>query len=388
MGLGAPTYTESVSGPLEGLKVVELAGIGPGPYACMLLADLGADVLRLERGDADAEPSTSWDLLNRSRPSVAVDLKNPAGRALVLELTEQADVLIEGFRPGVTERLGIGPDDVHQRNPRLVYARMTGYGQDGPLAQRAGHDINYIAVSGALWPLGRQGERPTPPLNLVGDFGGGALFLVLGVLAAVLSARATGEGQVVDAAMVDGSASLMTMTHAFMNVGLWHEERGVNLLDTGAHFYEVYETSDHGFVAVGAIEAKFYAELLRGLELDASTLPAQLDRSTWPEMKARFGAIFATKTRDEWTQVFEGLDACVTPVLAPREAARHPYNTEREVFTVGDSVQPNPAPRFSRTPGTIASAPMTAGSGTRDGLAGWGISDERLATLRADGAFG
>ena len=377
-----------MSGPLEGLKVLELAGIGPGPYACMLLADLGADVLRLERGNADADATTSWDLLNRSRPSVAIDLKCEAGRDLVLELCEQADVLIEGFRPGVTERLGLGPDDVRSRNTRLVYGRMTGYGQEGVLAQRAGHDINYIAVSGALWPLGRAGERPTPPMNLVGDFGGGALFLAFGVLAAVISARTSGEGQVVDAAMVDGSASLLAMTHSLLNSGYWLEERGVNILDTGAHFYEVYETSDQRYVAVGAIEAKFYVELLAGLGLTQETLPAQMDRSSWPEMKTRLSTIFATKTRDEWTEVFADVDACVTPVLSPREAARHPYNTERQVFGVDDVVQPQPAPRFSRTPGAIVRPPGAAGSGTREGLASWGIDDERQVALREAGAFG
>lgn len=377
-----------MSGPLEGLKVLELAGIGPSPYACMLLADLGADVLRLERGAADAPATTSWDLLNRSRPSVAIDLKSEAGRDLVLELCEQADVLIEGFRPGVTERLGLGPDDVRSRNSRLVYGRMTGYGQTGPLAQRAGHDINYIAVSGALWPLGREGERPTPPMNLVGDFGGGALFLAFGVLAAVISARTTGEGQVVDVAMVDGSASMLAMTHSFLNSGFWHEERGVNILDTGAHFYEVYETIDHKYVAVGAIEAKFYAQLLKGLGLTEERLPEQMDRAKWSEMKARLSSIFATKTRDEWTEVFGADDACVTPVLTPREAARHHYNTERNVFGVGDVIQPQPAPRFSRTPGAIGRPPAAPGSGTREGLASWGISDERQADLRKAGAFG
>ncbi len=354
----------------------------------MLLADLGADVLRLERGNADAEPVTTWDVLNRSRHSVAVDLKNDAGRELVLELSEQADVVIEGFRPGVAERLGLGPDDLWSRNPRLVYGRMTGFGQDGPLAQRAGHDINYIAVSGALWPLGRTGERPLPPMNLVGDFGGGALFLAFGVVAAVLSARTTGEGQVVDAAMVDGTASMMAMTHAFLNSGYWHEERGVNILDTGAHFYEVYETSDQKFVAVGAIEAKFYEALLRGLGLSGEQLPAQMDRAQWPAMKAKFAEAFSAKSRDEWTEVFAEVDACVTPVLSPREAAHHPYNVARGVFATGDVVQPSPAPRFSKTPGSIRQPPRSAGSGTREGLASWGISDERQAALRSAGAFG
>lgn len=377
-----------MSGPLDGIKVVELAGIGPSPYACMLLADLGADVLRLERGDADADDEPTWELLNRSRPSVAIDLKNPAGRDLVLELCEQADVLIEGFRPGVTERLGLGPEDVAKRNPRLVYGRMTGYGQKGPNSMRAGHDINYIAVSGALWPMGRQGEPPVPPLNLVGDFGGGSMFLVVGVIAAVLSARTTGEGQVVDAAMVDGSASLMTLSHALMNAGFWHEERGANLLDTGAPFYEVYETEDHRYVAVGAIEAKFYDELLRGLELDASDLPVQFDRDSWPATKNRFAAIFRTKTRDEWTRIFADVDACVTPVFSPREAARHDYNTSRDVFSLDGAIQPQPAPRFSKTPGAIGRSPGKSGSGTRDGLLSWGIDLERQAALREAGAFG
>ena len=377
-----------MAGPLEGIKVVELAGIGPGPYACMLLADLGAEVLRLERGSPDASPEPSWDVLNRSRHSVSVDLKNPSGRDLVLELCEQADVLIEGFRPGVAERLGLGPEDVLARNPRLVYGRMTGFGQDGPLSQRAGHDINYIAVSGALWPVGRAGERPVPPLNLVGDFGGGALFLVFGVLAAVLSAKRTGEGQVVDAAMVDGSASMMAMTHSFLNAGFWLEERGVNILDSGAHFYEVYETKDHRFVAVGAIEAKFYAALLHGLGLEPEGLPAQMDRGSWPQMKERIAVIFATKTRDEWTEVFGELDACVTPVLSPREAAVHPFNTERGVFSNDGPAQPAPAPRFSKTPGSVRQPPRSPGSGTREGLLGWGIDETRQSALRAAGAFG
>jgi alpha-methylacyl-CoA racemase len=382
------TYTDLVSGPLDGLKVVELAGIGPSPYACMLLADLGADILRIERGDADADQEPSWDLLNRSRPSVAVDLKSDAGRELILELCEQADVLIEGFRPGVTERLGLGPLDVAPRNPKLVYGRMTGYGQVGPLSQRAGHDINYIAVSGALWPIGRKGERPVPPLNLVGDFGGGSMFLVFGVLAAVLSARATGEGQVVDAAMVDGSASLLTMTHAMMGAGFWHDERGTNLLDTGAPFYDVYETSDGQYMAVGAIEAKFYDALLQGLGLDGADVPAQFDRDAWPAMQERFAGIFLQKSRDEWTETFVDVDACVTPVLSSREAAHHPYNTAREVFSTEGVVQPLPAPRFSKTPGALGQRPAKPGSGTKTGLASWGVDETRQAALRARGAFG
>ncbi|MDE3065306.1 MAG: CoA transferase [Acidobacteriota bacterium] len=377
-----------MAGPLDGLKVVELAGLGASPFACMLLADLGADVLRLERGDPDADAAPSWDLLNRSRDSVAIDLKSPAGRDLVLELLESADALVEGFRPGVMERLGLGPEVCLERNPRLVYARMTGFGQSGPLAKRAGHDINYLAVSGALWPIGRVGDRPVPPLNLVGDFGGGALYLVVGVLAAWVSSRATGHGQVVDAAMVDGSASLMTMTHSFLNVGLWSEERGVNILDTGAPFYEVYETSDGRYVAVGAIEAKFYQALLVGLGIAQEELPAQMDRAAWPAMKQRFASIFASRTRDDWEDAFAHLDACVTPVLSPREAAGHRYNTERGVFELGDAVQPRPAPRFSRTPGAISQPPRAAGAGSRSGLKRWGVDAGRFDRLREEGAFG
>ena len=377
-----------MAGPLDGVRVLELAGLGAAPFAGMLLADLGADVLRLERGNPDASPETTWDLLNRSRLSVAVDLKNTAGRDLTLELATSADVLIEGFRPGVVERLGLGPAQVHARNPRLVYGRMTGWGQEGPLAQRAGHDINYIAVSGALWTVGRAGERPTPPLNYVGDFGGGALYLALGVVAALVHARATGEGQIVDAAMVDGSASMTAMTHSLMAAGVWREERGVNILDSGAPFYDVYETSDGRFVAVGAIEAKFYENLLAGLGLNPTELPAQMDRDAWPAMKERFAAIFATRSRDEWVVAFEGVDACVSPVLSPSEAPTHPYNMARQVFSTVGVTQPRPAPRFSATPTAISRPPQRAGSGTREGLASWGIDLARQAQLRAAGAFG
>jgi len=376
-----------MNGPLEGLKVIELAGIGPSPYACMLLADMGADVLRLERGDPDAPADNSEVILNRSRPSVAINLKNSAGRDLVLELCEQTDVLIEGFRPGVTERLGLGPDEVLARNPRLVYARMTGYGQEGPLSGRAGHDINYISISGALWAMGRRGERPVPPLNLVGDFGGGAMFLVAGVLAALWSVQRQGRGQVVDAAMVDGSASLLSMLHSHMNSGVWEAERGVNMLDSGAPFYEVYETNDGKYVAVGAIEPQFYEELLRGLNLEESDIPSRWDREQWPALKQYFGEIFLRKSRDEWTSIFEGVDACVTPVLSPQEATTHPYNVERHVFVAGANPQPSPAPRFSLTHAAISQPPSTPGSGTREGLAGWGISEGRLKELLAAGAF-
>ena len=381
-------YDTTMSGALEGIRVLELGGIGPSPYACMLLADHGADVLRLERGDPNNEGQTSWRLMNRSRPSVAIDLKSPAGRDLVLELVEKADAVVEGFRPGVAERLGVGPDECRRRNPRLVYARMTGYGQSGPLAQRAGHDINYLAVSGALWPLGRASERPVPPLNLVADFGGGSLFLVFGILSALLHARTTGEGQVVDVAMVDGATSLTTMLHAFLNAGNWLEERGMNTLDTGAPFYEVYETLDGRYIAVGALEPQFYAEFLLGLDLDAEEFGNQMDRERWPEMKRIVAGVIATKTRNEWTSIFEERDACVTPVLSPLEARTHPYNTSRGVFTDTGVPQPVPAPRFSNTPGLISRPPDEPGGGTREGLLSWGITLERQVLLREDGAFG
>jgi alpha-methylacyl-CoA racemase len=379
-----------MSGPLEGVRVIELAGIGPSPYTCMLLADAGADVLRLERAPAgDPSPGPHWDILNRSRRSVAVDLKHPEAAALVLDLVERADALVEGFRPGVAERLGLGPDQCLARNPRLVYGRMTGWGQEGPMAATAGHDIDYIALSGALWAIGRAGERPVPPLNLVGDFGGGGMLLAFGLVAALLEAARSGQGQVVDAAMVDGAASLMTMTFAFRQLGWWKEERGVNILDTGAHFYEVYETADGGYMAVGGIEAKFYAALLEGLGLADADLPDQNDRDRWPEMKERFADIFRTKTRDEWSEIFAGTDACVAPVLSPFEAHLHPHNQHRQTFVeVAGVVQPGPAPRFSRTPSAVSRPPSPPGGDTDEGLAAWGIDPEAIARLRKDGAIG
>ena len=372
-----------MSGPLSGIRIVELAGIGPSPYGAMLLADLGATVIRLERGVDDAPATPHFDVLNRSRPSVAVDLKSPAGVDLVRELIESADALIEGFRPGVAERLGVGPGDLLPINPRLVYGRMTGWGQDGPLAQRAGHDINYIALSGALWSIGREGERPVPPLNLVGDFGGGGLVLAFGLLAAILSARTTGQGP-----MVDGSASLMAMTYSFMGAGFWREERGTNILDTGAPFYDVYDTADGRYIAVGAIEPQFYQELLDGLELDPSSLPPQMSRDSWPELREIFAARFATKTRDEWEAIFIDRDACVTPVLSPSEAVAYGHNQQRETFVTQPVAQPAPIPRFSATPGAISSPPLAPGSQTTAGLTSWGLSPEAIASFRERGAFG
>jgi alpha-methylacyl-CoA racemase len=380
-----------VSGPLEGVRIVELAGLGPAPFAGMMLADAGADVIRIDRAAKAAFPPLSEphvDLMNRGRRSVAVDLKHPEGVELVLRLAGAADGLMEGFRPGVAERLGIGPKECMERNPALVYGRMTGWGQEGPMASTAGHDIDYISLAGALEPMGRAGERPVPPLNLVGDFGGGGMMLAFGMCAAIISARQTGAGQVVDAAMVDGAAALMTMTFTLRQAGVWLDERGTNLLDTGAHFYEVYETADGGYLSVGAIEGQFYAELILLLELEGEDLPDQNDRSQWPAMKERFAALFATRTRAEWEEVFEGSDACVAPVLSLAEAPEHPHNKLRGTFTeVAGVLQPAPAPRFTGTPGAIRRPPPNPGQHADEALSDWGLSDDEVAGLRATGAI-
>ena len=334
-------------GPLAGIKIVELTGIGPGPMCAMLLADLGATVLRIDRpepSDLGVPRPLRYDLLLRGRKCLAVDLKHPDGKALALRLIEHADALIEGFRPGVTERLGLGPEDCLARNPRLVYGRVTGWGQEGPLAQAAGHDLNYIALAGAAHAFGRHGQPPTPPLNLIGDFGGGALYLAFGVVCGILEAQRSGRGQIVDAAMVDGAASLMTAFFGMMAAGLGSHERGTNILDTGAHFYEVYECADGRWISVAAIEGKFYAELLRRLDIDAATLPQQMDREYWPEAKARLAALFKTRTRDEWCALLEGTDACFAPVLTTDEAPHHPHNAMRRTYVEIDGiVQPAPA---------------------------------------------
>ena len=378
-------------GPLAGTKIVELAGIGPAPYGAMLLADLGADVVRIDRaanvvgGDPGSPPG---DLLSRGRRSVGVDLKDGDGVAAVLDLVAGADVLVEGFRPGVMERLGLGPDVCLGRNPALVYARMTGWGQEGPYAHAAGHDINYIALAGALEPMGRAGQQPTPPINLIGDFGGGGMLLAFGVCAALLEARRSGQGQVIDAAMVDGAASLMTMTWSFRAMGMWDDERGTNMLDTGAHFYDTYETADAKYVSIGSIEPQFYAELLRLTGIEAGDLPYQHDKSQWPALKERFAEVFRQKTRDEWCELMEGTDVCFAPVLAMAEAPEHPHIAERATFTeVAGVTQPAPAPRFSRTPGTIERPPPHAGQHTDEVLTEWGVSPERIGELRSSGAI-
>jgi alpha-methylacyl-CoA racemase len=377
-------------GPLAGITVIELAGIGPGPFCGMMLADMGAEVIRVDRaqavqgGDPERPPA---DLLARGRRSVGVDLKSPDGVEVVLSLVERADALIEGFRPGVTERLGLGPDECLARNPRLVYGRMTGWGQDGPYASTAGHDINYISLAGALDPIGRRGEAPVPPLNLVGDFGGGGLLLAFGIVAGLLEARASGQGQVIDAAMVDGAAALMTMTHSMRAMGIWNDERGTNMLDTGAHFYDVYETADGGYVSIGSIEPQFYAELLRLTGLEGEDLPWQHDRAQWPALKVRLAGIFRTRTRDEWCEIMEGTDVCFAPVLTIPEAVAHPHNVHRGTFVeVAGIPQPGPAPRFSRTEAAIARPPAHAGQHTDEILAGAGFDADRIAKLRETGA--
>ena len=372
-------------GPLAGVKVVELAGIGPAPFCGMLLGDLGADVLRIDRtgpSDLGLPVPRPYDLLNRNKRSVAIDLKSKDGVAAVLRLVEQADVLIEGFRPGVTEKLGLGPAECRARNKRLVYGRMTGWGQEGPLAAAAGHDLNYIALVGALHSIGRRGGPPTPPLNLVGDFGGGALYLAIGLVAALFEARGSGEGQVVDAAMVDGAASLMTMFYAFRQMGRWTDKRGDNVLDSGAPWYDVYETRDGKWVSIAAIEGKFYRELIERIGLAGETLPAQHDRERWDELRDRFRRVFLTKTRDEWCDILSGSDACFAPVLSLDEAASHPHAQARASFVAADGVtQPRPAPRFSRTPGELRRRPPERGADAA-ALAEWGFSASEIARLK------
>ena len=376
-------------GPLHGVKVIELASLAPAPFGCMILSDLGADVLRVERPEAcGPAAAVPVDPLTRGRRSIGLNLKDPGGVELLLGLVAQADVLVEGFRPGVAERLGFGPEVCRQRNPRLVFARMTGWGQDGPLAQTAGHDIDYIAVSGVLHGIGRAGQRPVPPVNLVGDFGGGGMLLTVGVLAALLERERSGQGQVVDAAMVDGSALLNAFVYGLMAAGLWQEERGTNLLDGGAPFYDTYETADGGHVAVGALEPKFYAALLAGLGLGDEELPAQLDQSGWPVLRQRFTEAFGKRTRDEWAEIFSGSDACVAPVLTPTEAPGHPHNTARGTFIDGAAPQPAPAPRFGRSTTERPQPPVRPGADTDEVLTGLGLPDERIAQLRATGIVG
>jgi alpha-methylacyl-CoA racemase len=372
-------------GPLEGVRIVELASIGPGPFCAMLLADLGAQVLAVDR---PGPPRPGWPVLfARGRRRVAVDLKHPDGPGVVLDLVAGADALVEGFRPGVAERLGIGPEACLHRNPRLVYGRVTGWGQEGPLARSAGHDIDYIALAGALHPVGPAGGPPVPPLNLLGDFGGGGMLLALGVVAALLEAGRSGKGQVVDAAMVDGAALLTTQLHELLAAGLWTDRRGANLLDGAAPFYAVYETADGRHLAVGALEPWFWAELLERVGLGAGDLPAQLDRDGWPVARERLAAVFRSRTRDEWCALLEGTDACVAPVLSLLEAPAHPHNRARASFVeVAGTLQPAPAPRFSRTP-CPTPAPPSAGGDPAAALTAWGLAPGTAARLLATGAM-
>jgi alpha-methylacyl-CoA racemase len=380
------------SGPLAGVRVIEVAGIGPGPFCAMMLADMGADVLRVDRtGPADLglPVAPRFSVLNRGRRSVALDLKNPGAVAAVKRLVAGADALVEGFRPGVMERLGLGPDVCLAVNPRLVYGRMTGWGQDGPLAAAAGHDINYIALTGVLHSIGRKGGAPVPPLNLVGDFGGGGMYLAFGVVCAFLEAQRSGHGQVVDAAMVDGAASLAAAVFGLRAMGLWNDERGDNILDSGAPWYDVYETQDGEYVAIGSIEGRFYGDLLRLTGLEGEALPPQRDKARWGELRARLTEVFKQKTREEWCRILEGSDVCFAPVLSLTEAPAHPHNRARGTFVeVEGVIQPGPAPRFSRTPAAIQRPPARPGEHTEEALRDWGFTVDDLAALRAQGALG
>ena len=381
------------TGPLTGIRIIEIAGIGPGPFATMMLADMGATVIRVERTQAVRGPTPQephWDILLRGRRNIAVDLKHPRGVETLLRLVEGADALTEGFRPGVMERLGVGPDVCLARNPKLVFGRMTGWGQDGPFANAAGHDINYIALAGALAHFARAGEAPVPPLNMVGDFGGGGMLLAFGVVCGLLEARTSGKGQVVDAAMVDGTAVLMSMFWAFKHIGMFNENApGTNLLDTGAHFYDVFECADGRYVSIGAIEPQFYTILLSLTGLDADEEFAnQMDSSRWPHLKAKLAEVMRTKTSEEWCALMEGTDVCFAPVLTMSEAARHPHNVSRSTFIERDgALQPAPAPRFSRTAPTISGPPAHAGQHTREVLLEAGFSVDEVTALIADGAI-
>lgn len=371
-------------GPLKGVKVVEFAGIGPGPFACMLLSDMGADIVRVDR--KGGRGGSKFDITSRGRRSVALDLKKPEAVEACLKLIEKADIVVEGFRPGVMERLGLGPEVALKRNPKIVYGRMTGWGQTGPMANAAGHDINYIALTGALHAIGRKGEAPVPPLNLVGDFGGGALYLVVGLCAALYEAQKSGKGQVIDCAMTDGAASLMSMFYGFRASGMWVDSKEENLLDGGAHFYDAYETKDGKWVSIGSIEPQFYALLMEKTGITDPEFQAQMDKSKWPALKAKIATVLKTKTRDEWDALMRGTDVCYAPVLSLGEAVKDPHNAARETFVTIDGVeQPAPAPRFSRTKSEIQGPAPTVGQHTESALKDWGLGAE-LDKLKAAGA--
>jgi alpha-methylacyl-CoA racemase len=377
-------------GPLQGITIIEIAGIGPGPFAAMSLADMGADVVRVERpggGLFAARQDTRLDLLNRGKRCIGIDLKTPEGVDTVLALVERADALLEGNRPGVMERLGLGPDVCLARNPKLVYGRMTGWGQDGPLAGDVGHDLNYVALSGALHAMGRRGEKPAIPLNLVGDFGGGGLMLAYGMVCALLEARGSGQGQVVDAAMVDGAATLMASTYAAYQVGFWSDERGTNVLDSGAHFYEVYETADGKYISIASVEPQFYAALMTQLGDEVEGMDNQWDMDNWPEYKARLADLFRRRSRDEWDAIFEHADICYAPVLSLAEVRHHPHHRARGTYLDDGKIwQPAPAPRFSRTPGEIRRPPAEIGAHSREILEQFGFTPARIDALIDSGA--
>lgn len=376
-----------MSGPLRDVKVLEFAGLGPTPYSCMMLADMGAQVLRIDRIDAGNSPvDMSRELLNRGRPSIALDLKSPDGIAFARELAATVDVLVEGFRPGVMERLGLGPAPLMADNPRLVYARMTGWGQEGPMSQQAGHDINYLALTGALHMVGPADRPPVPPINLVGDYGGGGMFLVTGILAALLERGTSGRGQQVDAAMVDGASVLLTQMFGWSKMGLWRDEREGNLLDGAAYFYRCYETTDRRYMAVGALEPQFHANLIRGLGLDPADFANHLDRRHWAARAAQLAAVFRTRSQADWVATFDGIDACVSPVLTMAEAVHHPANVARRAHvTLAGIEQPAPAPRFSRTPASLSTPPVLPGVGGASRLVDWGVPEARLDVLRGAG---
>ena len=373
-------------GPLKGLKIIEMAGIGPGPFCGMVLADLGAEIIRVDRASAIGTGSKQ-DAANRGKKSIAVDLKSEEGVEVVLKLVETADAIFEGFRPGVMERLGLGPDVCSKRNERIVFGRMTGWGQEGPLANAAGHDINYISLTGALAAIGRPGSPPVPPLNLIGDFGGGGMLLALGLVAALLESKESKKGQVVDAAMTDGSALLMTMIYTMQSSGVWKTSMGSNLLDGGSHFYDTYECKDGKFISIGSIEPQFYALLCQIADLDEEVFGKQMSRDSWPEQKEVITKIFLNKTRDEWCDLMEGTDVCFAPVLDMSEAPKHPHNIERKTFIDLEGVtQPAPAPRFSRTEPEVVSSPSIVGEHTNEVLSSIGLSDEDISSLKTSGA--
>ena len=373
-------------GPLKGFRIIEIAGIGPGPFCGMMLSDMGAEVVRVERMGGSDVPSK--DVLARNRKSIAVDLKQPDGIETVLRLVESADALFEGFRPGVMERLGLGPEVCRERNKRLVYGRMTGWGQDGPMAKAAGHDINYIALAGALHAIGRKGEKPVPPLNLVGDFGGGGMLLAFGLVCALLESQKSGEGQVVDAAMVDGTASLMAMFYSMSAGGAFSDQRGSNMLDGGAHFYDTYETKDGKHVCIGSIEPQFYAELIEKAGLDSERYSAQMDQTLWPELTDDLAIVFLSKTQNEWCEIMEASDVCFAPVLSILEAPNHPHNVARKSYLEVDGVmQQAPAPRFSRTEPEIVGGPRVSGEDTMSVLLDGGFGEEEISSLGESGAI-